>query len=265
MNQKEKNNRLDDLTKKYQSYNVVSEIEKNLSSLSVKKIDINNIDIYPLCDLSLYDLSLYNKLEESILDEGILTPIILFNDNNKKYLINGIKRYLVAKKNNISQIPCVEISIQQEKINEYVLLKIIKNDDNVLIKTNCFKLLITKYNFTQEQIASISSLSLSNIKNILRLDNLPKYIKKDITNNKISYGKARTLLNLDEENQKNLYKEISNHKYSVRDIEILKKDISGKKSRVKIIKNNKVIKIVFLSDEEAENSLEKVKKLFSTK
>ena len=265
MNQKKTNNRLSDLTKKYQSYNVVSEIENNLSNLTSKKININDIKIYPLFDISLYELSLYSSLKESIISEGILTPVIIYNDNSNKYLINGIKRYLICKENNISNIPCYEINIPIEKINNYILLDIVKNDDNVLIKTHCFKTLITKYNYSQESISNITNISLSNVKNILRLDNLPSYIKKDIILNKISYGKARALLNLNEENQKELYNEILNPKLSVRDIEILKKKYIGSRKKVIITKNKKSIKINFLSDEEASNNLDKVKRLFSIK
>ena len=265
MSQKKVNNRLSDLTKKYQSFNVVSEIENNLSNLSSKRINLTDIKIYPLLDTSLYEISLYKTLRESITTEGILTPIIIYNDNSNKYLISGMKRYLIAKSKNMKDIPCFEINISTDKINQYILSDIIRNNDNVLIKTYCFKNLISKYNYTQESISSITSLSLSNVKNILRLDNLPSYIKKDITLNKISYGKARALLNLSPSDQKELYTEILNPKLSVRDIEILKRKYIGSRRQVVVTKNNKSIRITFLSEEDATKNLEKVKKLFSLK
>ena len=263
MKEKKVNNRLTDLTKKYSSYNVISEIENNLSKLSPSKINTSEIIIDQLLDLSLYNLDLYKSLEESILSEGVLTPIILFNDLNKKYLINGIKRYLIAKKNNISSLPCLDIFIDRNKINQYIINELSKNNDNILIRTHCYKKLIEIYNYSQEQISNMSNISLSNIKNILRLDLLPEYIKKDIIDNKVSYGKARALLNLDKDNQDKLYELVINPKYSVRDIEKYKRKYIGNSSRVTISQKHESIKITFLSEEEASKNIEKIKKLFS--
>ena len=263
MNEKKVNNRLTDLTKKYSNYNVVSEIETNLSKLTPSKISINNIVVDKLFDTSLYNLDLFKSLEESILSEGILTPIILYSDSSKKYLINGIKRYLIAKENNISDLPCLVISLDRDKINQYIINELNKNNDNILIRTYCFKKLIEIYQYSQEQISNMSNISLSNIKNILRLDNLPSYIKKDLTDNRVSYGKARALLNLDKENQDKLYKLVLDPKYSVRDIEKYKRDYIGNSSKIKVSQNNKNIKITFLSEEEAKKNIEKIKKLFS--
>lgn len=263
MKEKKPNNRLSELTNKYNSYNVVSEIESNLSKLAPSKISINEILIDELFDSSLYNLDLYKELEMSILSEGILTPVILFKDKNNNTLVNGIKRYLISKKNNIKYMPCVIIDIDRNKINNYIVNELKKNNDNILIRTFCYKKLITKYHYDQVQLSQICNTSLSNIKNILRLDNLPDFIKKDIIDNRISYGKARVLLNLNKENQDKLYKLVIDSKYSVRDIEKNKRNYIGNISKIKIEQNKKNIKITFPSEEEANKNLDKLKKIFS--
>ena len=257
---KDKKNSLNKLIDKYKDLSVVSEIQNNLSSLKPTTINISSIQVDELYDTTLYNLDLYDKLTTSIKNDGILTPVIV---NNKSNLIDGIKRYLIARKLNINNIPCYFISIDDNKKNQYMLINLLTKNDNILIKSHCLNILINKYKFSENKVKELTNISISNIKNIIRINTLPNYIKEDLINNKISYGHARSLLNLDEKDQKELYDELIKNKISVRDIEKLKhKYIGSKRNSLIELKDKKII-IKFTSQEETIKNYEKLKKIYS--
>ena len=96
--EKKKNNpTLAELLEKYKDSSVVQEIEKNVRFSSSSLIPTTELKIHPLFDESNYDIS-NSPLCYSIEKNGVLFPIFAIVENTNRYVINGVKRFLIAKK-----------------------------------------------------------------------------------------------------------------------------------------------------------------------
>lgn len=265
MSNTKRQDNLSHLLKRYQHLSVVNEIEKNLSN--VRKIDYAISSLYPsdLYDTKNYDLACYPSLEESIRKDGLLLPLIIIKGKGKERfeIINGVKRFLIAKKAKMKEVPCILADISQERKLAYLVENIVNEEDCPLCKTTCFLTLKEKYGYSIETIASLSHLSNGQVRNLIRLSSLPSFAKDALVSYRITYGQARCLLDLPIDIQKELYQKILEEKISVREIESLKRSYKGKpKKGVVSIEGNKIT-IVFKSEEDALKNLDRIKTLYS--
>lgn len=250
------------LIARYKGNSVVNEIEKNLSNTKRSDYQISSLYLSEFYDENNYYLDAYPALKESIIKDGFLIPLIITKSETEKdkyEIINGAKRYLFAKELKMQTVPCILTEIDSERKVAYIIENIMEENASPLSKTHCFKLLKEK-GFTIEDIAEVSSLSQSQVRNLIRLDDLSKTLKVALIQNKISYGIARTLLNLPEKTQNNLYEEILEENLSVREIEARKRIFLGKKKKRTITLKGKTVLIRFESEEEAMHQYLKFRK-----
>ena len=104
---KTKRTDLNSLVKKYQRYSVVNEIEQNLLGHSQSEIRIEELHLSALFSEDNYDLSYYKSLEESLTKDGFIMPLIVVKGNDGYEIINGVKRFLLAKKIGYKEQPDV--------------------------------------------------------------------------------------------------------------------------------------------------------------
>ncbi|MFA6862238.1 MAG: ParB/RepB/Spo0J family partition protein, partial [Bacilli bacterium] len=253
------------LVEKYQRNSIVTEIEKNLTSSKVVSFPLDSLylsDLY--CEIN-YDLNSYTSLEESIKKDGFLMPLIIVKgDKEKTYeIINGAKRFLLAKKANLSPLPGVLVDLTKERKNTYIIENIAAEGDSPLVKTYCFKVLKEKYGYSDQAISEEANISLNQERNLLRLDALPDFLKQGLKDFSLSYGEARALLNLPLEKQQEFYKDITESKMSVRDLERLKRNYNGQNRKTTVrLKGNKII-ITFATKEEASKIYPRIDKSLS--
>lgn len=261
-NGKRKKSDFQGLLEKYKNISVVSEIERNLSQAEVTSYPSKNLYLSDFYDEKNYDLYSFPQLEESLKKDGFLIPLIIVKGEkeNTYEILNGAKRYLFARQMKMEYIPCVLATISPERKMAYLVENIIQEGGCALTKTTCFVKMKEKYGFSESQIASLSHMSLSQVRNLIRLNSLPDYLKEALRTYQIRYGEARSLLNMDQENQRLLYDEIRKRKLSVRDIESKKREFIGKKQDISISRTKKKIVLSFSSEEEAIKQLERLKK-----
>jgi hypothetical protein len=132
-----------------------------------------------------------------------------------------------------------------------------------LVKTEAFLTLEKKYNYSDIEIAKISSLSLNQVRNLKRLSSLPEFLKEGVRDFTLSYSEARALLNLPENKQKELYEQIRNGMLSVRDLEKIKRLHIGNSRKRKVTLKNKRVTISFATAEEAKKFYPMIVKEFS--
>ena len=101
------------------------------------------------------------------------------------------------------------------------------------------------------------------MRNLLRLKELPSFVKDGLKNFTLSYSEARSLLNLPIEKQKELFDRIIEKGVSVRDLEKEKRSFSGNKSKTSVKQKKKQIVITFESEEEAKKNLTRIYRLFA--
>jgi len=256
---------LDSLLNRYQHNSVVSEIEKNLSNVRKTLFSTDSLYLSDLYSSSNYDLESYSILENSIKNDGFLLPLIIVkgNDDSHYEIINGTKRYLFALKFQMADVPCVLAEISPVRKIAYIMENIIDEGGCPLTKTFCYSVLKEKYGYTEKRISEVSGISISQVRNLLRLSYLPPFIKEGMVKGIISYGEARSLISLPIEKQQEIYQEIIKGTLSVRDLEGMKRDYLGRKRKTSIsIKGRKVI-ISFTDEEEAKKNYSKILREFS--
>ncbi len=252
------------LVEKYQGLSVVSEIEKNLVLSQRSEADIEKFVLSNLFDEKNYNLDIYHSLKDSLLKDGFLMPLIVLEKEDGTYeILNGVKRYLLAKKLSYRKLPYVKTELTTERKLEYILENIMKEDDNPLVKTHAYLRLEKEYSFTDEKIALLSGQSINQVRNLKRLDQLPYFLKDGLINSTLTYSEARCLLNLPKEKQKDLYEKIQNGSLSVRDLEREKRTYLGNSKKRKVTLNRKSVTIQFSSAEEAEKFYPIIQKQFS--
>jgi ParB family transcriptional regulator, chromosome partitioning protein len=184
---------LKNLVNRYGYKDVVKKIEGDSSVSQTIKVDLNSLELFPLLSEDNYPSSSLKLIEKSISKDGFIVPIIIYKFNDKLTVINGVKRFLVAKSKNINPIPCIQINASEDEIIYYILNNMISNDDNPLVIAYAYNSLITKFNMTEKDVQKITNLSHGQINNTIRLLMLSPKVKQLILNNKLTAAKARLL------------------------------------------------------------------------
>ncbi len=262
MSKKKRRTELNQLIEKYKRYSLVEEVEKSLQEKKGIFYSSNELFLSDLYEEKYYDLNAYSSLLESIKKDGLLYPLIIVKQNDGFEIINGAKRFLLAKKLGIEKLPCFLINLSGKRKVSYIVENIIAENDSPLLKAHCFYTLSHKYHYSDIEIAKEANISLAQEKNLKRLLNLPEFLKKALNSFQLSYSEGRALLDLPLEKQKQLFEELKANKLSVRDLERERRQYFGKKSTTKISLNNKTIKIKFTSEKEAEKAFSRLKKLY---
>lgn len=193
-----------------------------------------------------------------------MVPLIVVKGEGKEFeIINGVKRFLLGRKIGMKEMPCVMANLTPERKYAYIVENIQTEMDVVLVKSHCFTVLENKYGYTTESLSSLSGLSIHQIKNIMRLEELPEFLKDAIRSFKLSYAQGRTLLGLPVEKQKELYERIQKEKISVRQLEQEKRKYLGIQQKRKISLQGRKITLTFDSEEEAKKAYLHLKKEFA--
>src|SRR5665648_245975 len=167
------------------------------------------------------------ELKESIKKHGIIQPIIVRKMANGYEIVAGERRLRAAKEIGLKKIPAIIKTFNNEKSLEIALVENIQREDlNHVEQANAFKRLIDEFNLTQQELAEATGKSRALVANTIRLLKLNPEIQKNISEGKISFGHAKLLLSIeDEEVQKAVCDRIIANDLSVRDTERLIKNI----------------------------------------
>ena len=144
-------------------------------------------------------------------------------------MISGERRLRASKIAGIKKIPAyIRIANDQQMLEMALVENIQRENLNPIEIALSYKRLIDEVKLTQEQCSEKVGKNRSTITNFLRLLNLPEVIQKSLKDKTISNGHARALLSVkDEESQINLFNDILQFGYSVRDVEQIAKEFSN--------------------------------------
>lgn len=184
------------------------------------------------------------ELSDSIRENGIIQPLIVKTTGEGNYeLIAGERRLRASKLVGLESVPVVINDVTDDNVLlELALIENIQRTDlNAIEEAEAYSKLIEKFGYTQEQTAKRVGKKRSTITNLLRLLNLPQFIKDDVSAGVISEGHARALLRLGDNDSKvkEIRDEIVSNKLSVRQTELLvKKTLQARPQQVKVTGNN---------------------------
>ena len=196
---------------------------------TINEISINEIQINPFQPRVNFDDEKIYELAESIKELGIIQPITVRKLGYNKYqLISGERRFKASKTLNLKTIPAYIRIANDEQMLEMALVENIQRENlNPIEIAISFQRLIKECNLTQEECGNKLGKQRSTITNFLRLLKLPLEIQDGLKRNNISVGHARALINLkDTTKQLNIYHDIIENGFSVREVEQLVKDFA---------------------------------------
>jgi len=186
-----------------------------------------------------FDREKMEELKGSIKKHGMIQPIVVRKLANGYEIVAGERRLKAAKEIGLKKIPAIIKNINNEKSLEIALVENIQREDlNPVEQANAFKRLVDEFNLTQQELAEATGKSRALVANTIRLLKLNSEIQKNISEGKISFGHAKLLLSIeDEEVQKAVCDRIIVNDLSVRDTERLIKNIEKVQKKQFKVKN----------------------------
>ncbi len=232
-------NNLSSLLKKFAKTNVIEKFDDVNTLYNVVNLETNRImDNKVLKSVEIDEKTLSN-FEKDINYHGIVTPLLVRPINDKDFeIITGRKRLICAKKFHIENVPCIIHEFSDEDMLLYMLYSLRDDETKSAIEsaTIC-KELCKRFHYTQATLADILDMSRSQITNLIRLLKLPKKIQKDVSKGKLSYGHARALTSLNEEQIYMVLELIYSKNLSVRDTEYFVNELKSKQNYDELMSN----------------------------
>ncbi|HDK27485.1 MAG TPA: ParB/RepB/Spo0J family partition protein [Candidatus Atribacteria bacterium] len=206
-----------------------------------------------------FDREKMEELKESIKTHGMIQPIVVREIATGYELVAGERRLRAAKEIGMKRIPAIIKNFSNEKSLEIALVENIQREDlNPIEQANAFKRLADEFKLTQQELAEVTGKSRSLISNTIRLLKLDPDIQRNIAERKISFGHAKLLLGIeDEEMQRIIGNRIISSGLSVRATEKLIKIITQRKQKPFKVKN--------ITIEEFPEAEEKLREILGTK
>lgn len=223
------------------------------------EIDIDKIRANPYQPRKQFDEKALKELSDSIKENGVFQPILIRQSISGYELVAGERRLRAAKLAGLKKIPAIIVEFDDRQMMEISLLENIQRENLTPIEeAKAYDQLIKKLKYTQEELSKHLGKSRANIANMLRLLSLPGEVQELVNEGKLSYGQARTLLSLeDEERMIELAERTVKEGLSVRELE----SITAVNKKKKPEKKKKAAK----RDPFTEDVVNRLQKKFATK
>ncbi|MBQ8441707.1 MAG: ParB/RepB/Spo0J family partition protein [Clostridia bacterium] len=195
--------------------------EKTNAATTLRIADIEPRSDQPRKSFGLESLE---QLADSIGQFGVLQPIIVRENpllQDSYEIIAGERRWRAAKMAGLNEIPAVILDGDELKTAQIAVIENVQREDlNPVEEAFAYKMLIDRFDLTQEQVAKQVGKSRPAVANALRLLDLPEEVLVLLKNGDLSAGHARALLGLnDEEKMPSLAQSIVEKDLSVREVE----------------------------------------------
>jgi ParB family chromosome partitioning protein len=184
----------------------------------VREIEIARIKPNPNQPRVQFDEDALAELADSIRERGVLQPILLRPDGADYLIIAGERRWRAAQRARLHTIPAIVREIDESTTAELALIENIQRLDlNPLEEAEGYRQLIQRHGHTQDDVGRIVHKSRSHVANLLRLLDLPEFVRQSLLKGDISMGHARAVATAPEPEE--LTKEIIAKGFSVRQAE----------------------------------------------
>ena len=115
-----------------------------------------------------------SDLVSSIKEKGVLEPVLVRPSGEKYQIIAGERRYRASVEAGLSQIPCIEIDVDDRGVLEISLIENLQRKDlNPFEEAEGLLRLSEKFLYTHEEIASKLGKSRPSITETLTLNHIP--------------------------------------------------------------------------------------------
>ncbi len=204
-----------------------SSVEENdrISILRISEIEPN-----PDQPRKNFDQDALAQLANSISVHGLIQPIVVRPSKSEGYyeIVAGERRWRAAKMAGLSEVPVIQMDIDDQKAAQIALIENIQRENlNAIEEAEAYASLIDEHGMTQEELSGKVGKSRSAIANSMRLLDLPDSVIALVKESKLSAGHARALLGLKKEAQIEAAANAAvSKKLSVREVEKLVKSLN---------------------------------------
>ena len=258
---------LSDLIAKFSEHDVIGKMEKEYQSAPARLIPISLIDDSDVLSPVRIPESTIEFFAEGLKEKGFYNPLVVCSRNDRFEIILGRKRFFGAKCAGILSIPCVVLDIgEEEKLLMLLADARDQKEINVLEMAFVCKKLEDDFGYPRKTLAELSHQSRSQITNILRVLKLPRILQKELAKGNLSYGHAKSIASLPDEEMMAVGQYVLDNHLSVHQLEDYLRQRKGRPSesdsnfesyfddRVSILNNE--IHIRFDSDLEKQQILD---------
>ena len=138
------------------------------------------------------------RLVTSIKKNGIIQPIVVRRSGSVYEIIAGERRWRAAQEAGLKEVPIIVRDAEDSQAAELSLIENVQREGlNSLDEAEAYRMLMTTFGLSQEELSARVGKDRSTIANTIRLLKLPAEIKKVLLDKTISSGHARALLMLD--------------------------------------------------------------------
>ncbi|HEY8592293.1 MAG TPA: ParB/RepB/Spo0J family partition protein [Sphingomicrobium sp.] len=181
----------------------------------VREVELSRIHRNPEQPRTHFSEEALDELADSIRQRGVLQPILLRRDGDGFMIVAGERRWRAAQRAQLHKIPAIVRDIDENTTAELALIENIQRQDlNALEEAEGYRQLIKRYGHTQDAVAGIVHKSRSHVANLLRLLELPEFVRQSLLKGDISMGHARAVAA--SEDPEALTREVIRHGWSVR-------------------------------------------------
>jgi ParB family chromosome partitioning protein len=168
--------------------------EGTASRGGVREVDVARIKPNPEQPRVQFDEEALDELAESIRERGVLQPILLRPAGDDYTIIAGERRWRAAQRARLHSIPAIVREIDESTMAELALIENIQREDlNPLEEAEGYRQLIARHGHTQDDVGRIVHKSRSHVANLLRLLDLPEFVRQSLLQGDISMGHARAV------------------------------------------------------------------------
>lgn len=179
-----------------------------------------------------FDQEELEALSESISLHGLIQPLtVRLTESGYYQIIAGERRWRASRMAGLSEVPVVILEADDKKAMELALIENLQRQDlNPVEEALGYQTLMDEFDMTQEDTARQVGKSRPAVANSLRLLNLSPDILDMVRSGQLTAGHARAILSIkDEKKQKEAAQKISALGLSVRQAELLCKNLSKEK------------------------------------
>jgi ParB family transcriptional regulator, chromosome partitioning protein len=160
----------------------------------VREIEIARVRPNPNQPRQQFSEESLGELADSIAERGVLQPILLRPEGDTYQIIAGERRWRAAQQARLHTIPAIVRDIDESTTAELALIENVQREDlNAIEEAEGYRQLIQRHGHSQEDIGRIVHKSRSHIANLLRLLDLPEFVKRSLLQGDISMGHARAV------------------------------------------------------------------------
>ncbi|MEP6848954.1 MAG: ParB/RepB/Spo0J family partition protein [Acidobacteriota bacterium] len=120
------------------------------------------------------------ELTESIREKGVLEPLLVKPMGNARFMIiAGERRWRASNLAGLTEVPCIELDIDEKGIAEIALIENLQRKDlTIWEEADGLKALAEKFGYTQEEIAKKISKSRTTVTELMTIAGIPAQIRE---------------------------------------------------------------------------------------